>query len=779
MDDQVHLEMMERNLRPRLCYLTKGDRGYGFHLHGERRHGAQVIRKIEAGSPAELAGLRSGDRVVEVNGENVEKDSHQQVVQKITEVDSRTRLLVVDQETDDFLRRNSLPCTEDLAVEMSCFLLPRGPRPGPRPRLSPRARAPPPVARCAIRSLCRCAARPSGHSTDPRRPRCGPSLWSRVTPTLRRCASRPISPQESISWSSCDSNPPLRPLKYCPESCDSNLPSPRKSAPRSPQESITLASCDSNPRSPQEYCPSSCDSNLPSPRNSAPPSPQEFITLASSDSNPRSPQEFIPPSRPQKSFPSSSGDSNPSSPCKSAPYSPQESIPLASCDSNPRSSQKSIAPSRTQEYCPSSCDSNLTSPRKSAPYSPQESIPPSPPQKSFPSSSGDSNPWSPCKPACPSPQESIPRSSCDPNPPSPCKSTRPSSQESVPPSPPQNPFPLSSGDSNPWSPGKSTSPSSQESVPSSPPQIISSFPSSPGDSNPPSPQESVPPSRPQKYCPSPCDSNPPSPRESTPSPPYDIITFPSGGSKSYGTPTRPRATIVTNGNQEMPGSEDAAWTRDLRPRLCQVVPDEQGFGFNLHCDKRHEGQYIRSVDPDSPAQRAGLLAGDRLIQVNDRRIKGMRHSEVVALIRGCGQETKLLVVDPETDALFQKLEITPTTAHLKEDCVDGPIIDSPASNLTPTDPPVSNGSPKHWNYGSSSSRSTLSETSVDLGSPDTTADPKIQDLKQVKEQDPLWDDGLHLSHTAAEARQKVRSKKARKAAPPMTWRKKHEVFSNF
>lgn len=76
--DSVQKEMEERNLRPRLCYLTKGECGYGFHLHGERSSGAQFIRRIEVGSPAELAGLRSGDRVVEVNGENVEKDSHQQ-----------------------------------------------------------------------------------------------------------------------------------------------------------------------------------------------------------------------------------------------------------------------------------------------------------------------------------------------------------------------------------------------------------------------------------------------------------------------------------------------------------------------------------------------------------------------------------------------------------------------------------------------------------------------------------------------------------------------------
>lgn len=70
---------MEIELRPRLCFLVKGERGYGFHLHGERNRGGQFIRKVEQGSSADLAGLRPGDRLVEVNGENVENETHHQV----------------------------------------------------------------------------------------------------------------------------------------------------------------------------------------------------------------------------------------------------------------------------------------------------------------------------------------------------------------------------------------------------------------------------------------------------------------------------------------------------------------------------------------------------------------------------------------------------------------------------------------------------------------------------------------------------------------------------
>ncbi|XP_026158225.1 Na(+)/H(+) exchange regulatory cofactor NHE-RF2 [Mastacembelus armatus] len=120
---------MESDLRPRLCYLSKGDRGYGFHLHGERNKGGQFIRKVEPGSSAELAGLRPGDRVVEVNGENVEKETHLEVVSRICGASLRTRLLVVDRDTDSYLRSRGLACTEDLAIEMGnlCPLLPRAP----------------------------------------------------------------------------------------------------------------------------------------------------------------------------------------------------------------------------------------------------------------------------------------------------------------------------------------------------------------------------------------------------------------------------------------------------------------------------------------------------------------------------------------------------------------------------------------------------------------------------------------------------------------------------
>ncbi|XP_049761096.1 Na(+)/H(+) exchange regulatory cofactor NHE-RF2 isoform X2 [Elephas maximus indicus] len=104
-------------LRPRLCRLVRGELGYGFHLHGEKGRRGQFVRRVEPGSPAEAAALRAGDRLIEVNGVNVEGETHHQVVQRIKAVEGQTQLLVVDKETDEELRRRQLTCTEEMAQQ--------------------------------------------------------------------------------------------------------------------------------------------------------------------------------------------------------------------------------------------------------------------------------------------------------------------------------------------------------------------------------------------------------------------------------------------------------------------------------------------------------------------------------------------------------------------------------------------------------------------------------------------------------------------------------------
>nr|XP_061844141.1 Na(+)/H(+) exchange regulatory cofactor NHE-RF2-like [Nerophis lumbriciformis] len=410
---------MESELRPRVCYLVKTERGYGFHLHGEKNKGGQFIRKVEAGSSAELAGLKPGDRVVEVNGENVEKESHLQVVERIREVPHRTRLLVVDRFTDDYLQSCGLECTEDLAIEMGT-LSPR-PSPGPTPSTSP---------------------------------------------------------------------------------------VPRVISPKSPKSDDTLPAADSP-------------------------------ALA-----------FL------------------------------------------RGKVKS---------------SSLTS-----------------------------------------------------------------------------------------------------------------------------------------------------------------------------------STVTDTETEASPEP-----STELLPRLCHLVKGEHGYGFNLHSNKAKYGQFVRSVDPHSPAECADMRPGDRLVEVNGVNIECLRHTEVVALIRAEEREVRLLVVDQETDDLFHRLGITPTARHVYMDESSTEVASSapspttehlctaeaPIVHVTLTDTAITNMSPKPRANGSYASQSsTGSTTQSEISSSDMSFQVPDEDDRRVS--DPFIDSGLRLSPTAAEAKQKVLAGRNRKRAPLMDWSKKQEIFSN-
>lgn len=51
-------------------------------------------------------------------------------------------------------------------------------------------------------------------------------------------------------------------------------------------------------------------------------------------------------------------------------------------------------------------------------------------------------------------------------------------------------------------------------------------------------------------------------------------------------------------------------------------------------------------------------------QVNSVLVEGKTHSEVVAAIKAGGGVTRLLVVDPDTDAFFKRCRVTPTLDHV-------------------------------------------------------------------------------------------------------------------
>jgi C-terminal processing protease CtpA/Prc len=80
-----------------LCRLTRASRDdpYGFDFKTLKTEGRHVANNVRPGLPASKAGLREGDYILEVNGEQIHVMEHDQVVHKISQHPNHVDLLVV------------------------------------------------------------------------------------------------------------------------------------------------------------------------------------------------------------------------------------------------------------------------------------------------------------------------------------------------------------------------------------------------------------------------------------------------------------------------------------------------------------------------------------------------------------------------------------------------------------------------------------------------------------------------------------------------------------
>lgn len=85
----------------RLCQVLAGDRRLGLRPGAlDEPMDTIFVKQVKPGSPADQAGLRTGDRVVSVNGETVNGHSYAGVVHRIHTSGATLHLLVVPQEDD-------------------------------------------------------------------------------------------------------------------------------------------------------------------------------------------------------------------------------------------------------------------------------------------------------------------------------------------------------------------------------------------------------------------------------------------------------------------------------------------------------------------------------------------------------------------------------------------------------------------------------------------------------------------------------------------------------
>uniref|UniRef100_A0A3Q1G1C5 NHERF family PDZ scaffold protein 4b n=2 Tax=Acanthochromis polyacanthus TaxID=80966 RepID=A0A3Q1G1C5_9TELE len=109
--------------RARKLHLVSGSEGYGFLLRLEKSPSGRtyhVLRDMDKDGPAEKAGMRDGDMLLEVNGESVESLKHEEIVDRVRLSGQQVSLTTIPPQGLEFytqLGLSPLLYCEDEAVE--------------------------------------------------------------------------------------------------------------------------------------------------------------------------------------------------------------------------------------------------------------------------------------------------------------------------------------------------------------------------------------------------------------------------------------------------------------------------------------------------------------------------------------------------------------------------------------------------------------------------------------------------------------------------------------
>uniref|UniRef100_A0A8C3WW51 PDZ domain containing 1 n=1 Tax=Catagonus wagneri TaxID=51154 RepID=A0A8C3WW51_9CETA len=96
----------------------------------------------------------------------------------------------------------------------------------------------------------------------------------------------------------------------------------------------------------------------------------------------------------------------------------------------------------------------------------------------------------------------------------------------------------------------------------------------------------------------------------------------------------------------------------FNPRECKLSKQEgQSYGFFLRIEKDTDGHLVRVVEKGSPAEKAGLQDGDRVLRINGVFVDKKEHMEVVDLVRKSGNSVTLLVLDGDSYEKAMKKQV--------------------------------------------------------------------------------------------------------------------------
>ena len=107
--------------------------------------------------------------------------------------------------------------------------------------------------------------------------------------------------------------------------------------------------------------------------------------------------------------------------------------------------------------------------------------------------------------------------------------------------------------------------------------------------------------------------------------------------------------------RSVPPSDRLAYVpSSLVPRMCHLKKksDHNEYGFYFYQENcKH---IIGIVDEGSIADKAGLKAGDSIVEVNDVDVTKSSHEQVVAKIKSVPMETKLRVVNQQAETYYDR-----------------------------------------------------------------------------------------------------------------------------
>uniref|UniRef100_A0A672HBV5 PDZ domain-containing protein n=1 Tax=Salarias fasciatus TaxID=181472 RepID=A0A672HBV5_SALFA len=102
-----------------------------------------------------------------------------------------------------------------------------------------------------------------------------------------------------------------------------------------------------------------------------------------------------------------------------------------------------------------------------------------------------------------------------------------------------------------------------------------------------------------------------------------------------------------------------------KPRLCNIVRDpDQGLGMTILPVNGQKGQFMISTVTDGPAEKTGVLSGDRLMWINGVMASTLTHTSLNRIVKKSGDLVTVLVVDINTHHSYirRKMPLLPTVA---------------------------------------------------------------------------------------------------------------------